>query len=1520
MATERKDPKQIVTRDQQSGVGSIFKTAIISAPIAIGGGMGISRLSKRSSHFGQPAVTIPNNTASNAIRDLTNRYVSKAHSGIFKDWQLDSLAGFSDNIAVSHEHLFSSWKRVSKIADPTGNLLNLSEKRLGVANSGRQFLQDLMTMFKGSDSAAMSKAAGMFIEDLSVLNPRAIAKMPIHTTSLGNVLTKSMSSGIKISSIDPMVAKDLQQVAGSLGMGMKISRSSRPGIEGSELLVSFFHESGESVFSLKIPEVLQSNPNLVVSGKFQQTKRIAGRYGIVEQGILKQSFNHEQWYARRAFEELLPQLQKEERLTRKVARQAVGEFESRMMESLEWVPSVPEGMHTGIDKFIAARSNMMRLYTPESLGGSDLRFINEFEYSDIMQAGGAKLPDGGILPLFPGASSSQIAHGVVSTKDWRGMQSLVPEAAGYGRRPLQALRMQYTPTPAALASMGANPFNQRFAWAANQGLVDTPMIKSMFVSSKLDPQLSKYGISSEGQHLISSALSEQRAMSEIVHFEISSNHLRDLAGHLGEEGINEGMEAGKWGLNKTLSKGTFLGYSPEGSPVVLPQDITALEAIRFQGDKGKGDFIRLSALQDVENTRGSKTFGYKGMAIQQSPNQISSIAREVAESLRLESLTGRLGELNEVQAIITMDELRKNRNLHYNQMFTSLWEFSKTNMQNGKNRSKIASNFANDPVKYIASLREAATQGEKFSHDVMLQGMFRIARKSKLTPAQMGGVFGAVPEVFGEGWENIMKAPKYQKLNYLEIGEINKGVALGVSQMYFGGVGAPGAGGKGSIEPRLLELLDNPGLGNAGPAIKEEIIHRMLASNPHRSLEHNELTKALQSTFDLKTDLSGVSAGDLLGGIGSGEYVPSSSSWMNLKNIGNVYIPGSNDLSQLRPYQTPAGGMLQTELSKSYRGFFENADKYEKGLISKEAMQGHLASLQSQLTTARMETISGTNSLTRGKLPGSQYLTATFATQGQEVATNQAGITKSAFRSAMSDLEQLGMHSPTDLAEMRSQFEAGGIVPGVVIRHPVTGPYSAQPIGLKMIEGNETDAVFNQSFFKTSIKHSNGALEELSNPIRLSPLIGMSGDVDGDAVSVMLAGPQLGKTLTTHMNDPEMANMYEQHAIRMQLLKSKAKDQRSIYNMREAMAGDSLKLGVTQSKRLGRISNELQVGKAAIRSGLGNLSPQERMNSMALLEWMENVPIAAKHIKSGEERGMIVMMDDIHDALKSRNAGAISSLTKDVLSDTSIAGKMALDQGMDLSLQDMATGGLRNIHLPGINIERTAEHVANTMQAFDNLKIGGMSARRSRDVFMGKGRAASAAEAQALLSHVGGGVSPLADLVKSGVGPPRGVAAEASEMVMSKLNRLGAAGKSMLPNVKPLLLGTGIALGLATILSSPPGSLGPEQKALASPDMKSGTGGAYLGLNLHPDPGPSAEPTAANLVSAGNTARISGTSSLSYGNNVKIRMNSDSRTNYSNLNRQLGGSLGGRTQIRTSLSDRRSSLTAQKLNDILSNS
>jgi hypothetical protein len=410
-------------------------------------------------------------------------------------------------------------------------------------------------------------------------------------------------------------------------------------------------------------------------------------------------------------------------------------------------------------------------------------------------------------------------------------------------------------------------------------------------------------------------------------------------------------------------------------------------------------------------------------------------------------------------------------------------------------------------------------------------------------------------------------------------------------------------------------------------------------------------------------------------------------------------------------------------------------------------------------------------------------------------------------------------------------------------------------------------------------------------------------------LAVMMASPQLEKNLTTHMGRPAF-EQYEQYALRSQILKAKVAS--SGTTMQKEMAAAALKLGIPATE-LPKLSVNLARAKTAVLSGAGGLSAERAGRALAFLAWAEETPVAGKHIPAERAGEMIDMFNQMNRAIATKNADLLIHTTEKVMAEGGEYARKLLKEGMSVATEDLASGEITRMHIPGLGLEDTSRGIMEAMRAHEALG-GETSAARMHGLFSGRVAPADPAEVARMFSREGKKLSPFGAFLPTIEGEGMsGMMAKIQAKEMALVNRLGAAGQKMIRHAKPLGIGLAASIGLAMALSKPSATLMPEQKQAPVADMTSGTGGAEIGTNLHPEGTVQGHPTARSHVDARNTARITSAGSMK---RIRIDGVASRPVDYNSFGNQLRQTVGP-ARIHTTLDDRRMTLTPQKLSDML---
>ncbi len=1455
----------------------------------------------------------------------------------------DLFARYQKNF--SRDAVIDAWKNALTNSGVSAGVAEELTARVSSMSDVTAALSDIKSVVTGTDSIYIQRAFSTFMDDVGIIERRAFEGMPTSFVNTGFSKEslrdlRSINKGVAIT--DPVMKSHLAKMSEALGAGFEATRFSRADMPGSELVVTWEGgklgrgKRGPNQLSITIPESI--SPGVHVRGGTQQSKYITGMYGVIDpKGALKNTYTYEQFTTYRALEDILPALMNEKRLTRSKIHGIQSAFERQMMGMADWVETLPTVGRGGrdneaIDQYIEHRSKIMRLYGEGGSQYGDRGFvtptIDELMYSKIIEQ--RKL---GNYDVFPSSSPASIARNIVATQDPRSMY-LFPNAVPFERRPLQPLRKASLTQGARQAIDQHNLLQRNFGWAAWGSGVEAPMTRTTYVSERYAEELARIGMGTQGGMMIDEAMASQFAFTRPRQININP----EQAG----EGIKELLERQQAGEGGTLrvGKGFNYGRGIEGSIVEAERGGTILSA-RGHWDKQKGSYITLTVAEEIENPQWAKFFGD---------------AKALAAFVEKKKIQGSLSSLGApaaqidlgTQAMVAMGELKKNRAIHYRQLFTELWNFTAARGASGMQfASPLGRGFWQRPSAVIAGINKAALRNDKFAHEVVIQKAMKLARATGLNPAEMGSVFGAVPDVFGmdlwadeEGLQKEWTQRFGSSISREEASAISKGFASGVMQFFSEDIGAGYAGIKATIEPRMFELLGSPNWGTLGGELQEDFALRMISANEFRTKEQEAFGKAVESFLHpgkiegalLPSQLGGVAEGTVEGGYA-----------LSLPGIGDVHMPGKGMYSSLAEFRTPAGDWVKSDLNYKVEHFMSQAEEYEAGNLSKEAMKEEMELLQTSFQQARIGTVTGGGGLLRGKLPGSRFLTGVPASLPGYgiVGAGEAGITAKYASGLFTELEDITAEQGHlgEIAELQAQKKAflaskGKMtIPGIVGRHPATSPFSLQSINYRLVPGDDAVIAFNEMETRAVISRGQASADEMAimvratkdlrskenrtllrnagmevvEGMRFSPMVGMMGDTDADAYAAIFVRPGLQKKLAGQLTTNQ--DEYIIDSIRQQLLKGKAAQGKEITLAQEAASG-ALQLGIPQRGRLGKVSVRLQTARAAILSQQKRLGPERVMNALGAITAAEQLPIGAKHIAKGESYRMIDLIDQMTGSMERKQDTKFAKVFENIFAAPGQETRRAiLNEGITI-----ATPGSKPQYIPPVGIGRASTDIMESMTSFENSKVGGIGSDRLRNLLYGRGTP-SRAESEALMSQAGINTSPIGGLLKpSRLQPTSGTMSKLTSRMSALRNEAARVGKNILPHVKPLALGFGAAIALSSILSTPQMSMDPESLRPPQPSMRGNSGGADQPTNIHPEEHVTGTPTTGGI-GASPKAYISSNRAQA----INIRGRSAGGTHYGNMSRQMTSVVGGNSRTSTSVNDNRYSLGPHHISNIIKN-
>jgi hypothetical protein len=541
------------------------------------------------------------------------------------------------------------------------------------------------------------------------------------------------------------------------------------------------------------------------------------------------------------------------------------------------------------------------------------------------------------------------------------------------------------------------------------------------------------------------------------------------------------------------------------------------------------------------------------------------------------------------------------------------------------------------------------------------------------------------------------------------------------------------------------------------------------------------------------------------------------------------------------------------------------------------------------------KSITGTTGMLASELPGSARLSAVSAAEmGLSLPAGTMGITEKYASQMFEDLSRV--YDPKAIAAMRTRFGEGKAIAGFVGQGASFGQIS--PALFQRIAGEDAVIAMNQQSYQVRAALRSGT-EYWNNPVRMSPVGRLTGTLDGDVISAVMAGPQVQDRLGLHIAaGEESARIMEKHTIRSQILKARAVETGAM------SIGEAAATRVVPQQPAKQILGSIGEARAALLNQGGRLSTQATSNAVALLDWIENSSVgtrAQRDIERISFGGALDLAQGLREGIDYREAERIASTARTAL-ESRIAGSSAMKEGMTVALENINTGEVVQRTIPSLNIKEASENIVAALNSQDVEALGSVSAGKQREILQGIRPATSTRELRQVLGGEGLPGSPFSAFFQRA---PQ-FKASISKRAMSIANQIGASGKSMLPHLKPLAIGFGATLALSAALSEPPKSLSPGSVAAPQANMR-GSSGHVPPENVHPPSQVSGLPTAPTLEGSANTSRITS------GSRITVSGRSPGAVDYPGVSEQINRALEGSVQTRSTISDQRSSITAQRI-------
>lgn len=1459
-------------RPEDNRPGAPFwQRAAVSAPLIAGVGVGIHRLIGRDIF---PSINFKRTSFLDKFRANIQSFGSDSAERVE---ELKSRRESTDPHLIK-----SAWEQALQSADPARTIRRVE---LDAENP----LSTIEYFAKTNKSFQANKVIKNFIGQFKSLEQHAIA-------------TFSNPTDIKFSSIrapkftrrelginqvtDPLLRESLTSIQKSINTipeaTMKISMAERSGMAGSQLMVTFqggkFGTKGSSLelpMELSGPGLKFQEAGVIVHGTNQQTKRIVGRYGLIDPATNKitSTLKHEQYAAKLFEQEMIPKILSDNLKSSYQINKSINDFNRSVIEHGVWVNNLPYGIIPGHDAKV-------------SFGRTIVNLVDKNSLSRLDSEATGKVLGNTVNNLFPSTSGNQLSKGIVSSRNAQDFW-LAGRAFPFERQPMQALRRGYGPSKRSKAARAADSTRKQFSWMHTAeyenefGDVSDIMAKTIYVSEKKWPGFGEkaFGGVAGGHALISSDMEDQLEHLDPLQVKVStiSDSLKPM---MDISKTAEGLYDFKFPLN--LKPNEIIGYDNMGKAVHFEENMKILGA-RLHSDNNQ-DFIKFYGAR-LTQPQHPKFFG--------SDKAVASLTKQnvMERLLRRESNLAFEG----VKYITSIDTLKKNRSLHNSQMLAALHEFTLQNMQT-KGKSVSSSEFASTAEQILST-----AAGITYNNENVIQGVLGKAREAEFTPHQIGLTFGALPEVYGDEWRETLFTHGI-KFSAEEERNIESGHAFGVSQLFYGGV--PTSGGRGSVEPRFFEMLKGPQYGDLGHKIVQDIAGRQIISNPEVVMEQSLIEQSLGSISHGVFKMDGVSnyhISDMKPSII--EEITQKGGIVNFANTldkaKSIYIPGADKSLFMRGFTTPQGEIVSNDLKHAYGDLLESASDVFHGVGKRKDAELAMGKLVGELGLAHAKTITGKGvGLARSQVMGSLYATVLPTTVDELGDLNTIGIGKHDAMGMFDQMKRMYEHSGLsdaktkilELEERRQRLLAGGVVGAISSRDPDIGPYSIGASKLKIIPGLEKGYIKVPQQTKI-ITDAQGA--EIGR-VALGPMAGKAGDYDEDNAHVMLSSSEIEKDIMGHFHTGNPLLQAEQeYVIRQQLLKAKAPPSEGLTLGEEMLAGAE-KLALSKEK-VGPISTPFREIRAALTEA--RLPISEHLPAMSLLEALEQVPISGKHVPAQKIQVLREQMSRLGTAASRGKAFELIDIAQEVFNSSSLASNLLTKP------QQVFMDG-KELNIPGLDIDKSAATINKVMLDFKEKThgVGNISEAGERAIIAGK-RLLQGNQIESHLAYSGG-------LLEEFKMASKGIYASLGRAKSTVQNTISSVGGELLEHAgKPLAIGFGASLAIAAILSKPISNIsgGP-----ATPSIQSANSDSVRPETLHPDSEVSGAPTTSPPIPA-PTARIQSDQRA----HISIRGINRNNSNMSSISNEITSRLGGNTTVNVNIRDRKSSINQQKLDQLL---
>jgi len=1226
-----------------------------------------------------------------------------------------------------------------------------------------------------------------------------------------------------INRVDPFIQKYVKRWE-EQGLSLnKIQTYRRPEFEHHSHMLYFTGPHGEEI-NMMVPTV---HKGTFLEGQSLRTKYISRMVDLYDPVSKTSRRMQRPEYMMEVFERnLLPAL-KRGNMTDAEINRAMSTIRQHTMHELETVPNIPKGIDPlGWNGYIDERSKYTQVVVARDMPKRShhtamwswedpFRPLKDSEVSGAMSAG----------KLHGGTSATNIAESVYSTRDISRVYG-TPKAMDWARR-LEQFNRPWQLTPRA-DKLARERFGVMDSFANQEmrklkGNRIPPYARMLLVDPAIHGEkLSKLGIG-EGAFAI------HKRMAPALEQEWSSSiHIA-----FADKGAIEMIKDGK---GDKLVAGQIIGWDTDSGMPVTAGDINkqvVLDAT-VHNSTGKGDYATLTVKNTHQMQEWEKFYGIKGMGQFQSGRDIGRSFKE-------------LGIQGGFDAIAASDDIRKNQGLHNQQMVSALWDFldRSATFRKASNSKKFGiDTFLDHPNVYMEALGKYASRGDSYNHGRAVAQVMKTAISANINPEEFGLTFGMAPGILKElGIDankmaaGMLKRAGKDSTKY--IAEMNRGFAVTGQQLWWGG--KQQVGGLGSIEPRAFEIFEAGAMGPIGKDIGQDIMGRMVASDPNKLLTHNALWRSIETLAGNKEPIDKELATYSAKGYDKGSFqsfIEKGGGYLKLgKGLEDVYVPGSDVFRGMDPYKSIGGETIRGEVPNIYHTLANKGKQmYEEGGLSTTEMRSVMEQGVQELMHHAAPGGKGMGGYLRNEVLGSRYLSAVTKHRNMMPPDAQTAILPmSHLKKMLYEMKDYGVYTEKEVVQHLETLSKGGKIGGMIARHPLIGEYSFQ--FMNFMAGPSKQDVIGLPSIYADVKIGGNKIKGML----FGPGYGLAQDFDGDPIAAFLVKPQhetyIRKTLENEGN--EYTNRYVQHQLRLGLLKAKkGQGVTSALSLAEKQLAETQKLGIAQ-RWTPTLSVDISRARAAVSS---YVSGEKLADAKALFEVLEQQAISGKHVSPEQVLGnrFTSMLAGISSSLQEGDAKQLEEHTKSLFGGNPDAlrlleGNLPLENAAELSKK---VGFTLPEEIAGLNLTPTTNTIASAMRQWKDS-----DAARTYELLMNRGSAMKLNEVSRLssvLMHAAGGDGAFAGVAKA---------------ALTAKNLLAKAGRSIIENYKPLAWGLAGSLAIATALSTPSETIGSGSNLHTDqPKMNPKGADRMSPEQVHPDSPPIGQPTVPRMLVRNSTS------------------------------------------------------------------